>query len=425
MPKTITDIIPPSRRRAMEEKMSAVPEYQNTHSTYDTVPPPPPEPSRPSFSMNASFPWRLAIVALLVVVGSIATVYAFSGAQVSVTPTVSTAKVSGDFTATASSGDLPFEIISVEKIGTQSVKSEGTENANDPAQGTITVYNEQAKVQELIKNTRFETSDGLIFRIRESIKIPAGKPGAPGQAQVSAYADVGGEKYNIGPTTFTLPGLKGTPSFKQVYAKSVNPMTGGFSGVRPSVSEKTRDAQSKTIQTSLKKEIESAVAEKIPEGYILIPGALFVSYAPLPNAPGSDNTVTVQQKGTGTAIIFPNEALAKAIAYQALVDNYNGKPVTLTKVSNLTFSSKDGNPPVPGISSYPFTLQGEAVITWVVDPTEIAASVAGKTRQASQTILSGMHQIEKAVLSLKPFWAGTMPQDPAQIKIIIEKPKVK
>jgi hypothetical protein len=200
------------------------------------------------------------------VIGCVGAIYAFSGAKVVVTPTTNVATVSGDFSATPSAGDLPFEVISVEKVGMQQVKAEGTENANDPSQGTITIYNGQEKPQELIKNTRFETSDGLIFRIHESVKIPAGTATAPGQLQVTAYADAGGEKYNVGPTTFTLPGLKGGASFTLVYAKSTGSMSGGFSGVRPSVSVKTREAQSATIQAGLDKDLKEEVATKIPEG---------------------------------------------------------------------------------------------------------------------------------------------------------------
>jgi hypothetical protein len=31
--------------------------------------------------------------------------------------------------------------------------------------------------------------------------------------------------------------------------------------------------------------------------------------------------------------------------------------------------------------------------------------------------------VDKALLSLKPFWAGTMPEDPAEIKVIVDTSK--
>ncbi len=55
-----------------------------------------------------------------------------------------------------------------------------------------------------------------------------------------------------------------------------------------------------------------------------------------------------------------------------------------------------------------------------MDAEKIAGSVAGKSRDAAETILSGFPEVEKAILSLKPFWAGTMPEDPAEITVIVE-----
>lgn len=429
MPKTITDIIPPSRRRAMEEAGQSVP-YNATAPAYPPAPPnePPYSPGAPRMdSMDkprGKFPWVLAIVALVVVVGSIGAIYAFSGAKVVISPTINVATVTGEFSATPSSGDLPFEVITVEKIGIQQVKAEGTETANDPAQGTIVIYNAQEKVQELIKNTRFETSDGLVFRIHDSVKVPAGSKENPGQLQVTVFADAGGEKYNIGPATFTLPGLKGSAVFELVYAKSTGSMSGGFSGVRPSVSEKTREAQSATIQAGLERDLRAEVLAKMQEGYILVPGAIFISYASLPATAGSDNNVNVQEKGTATAYVFPKQALAKAIAYQS-VGTYAGQTVTLQSADGLTLTPKDNEAPVLGADSFVFTLSGNTNVTWVVDESKITGSIAGKSRQAAQTILAGFPEVDKAVLSLKPFWAGTLPEDPAEIKITIELPKVK
>ncbi len=431
MPKTITDIIPPSRRKALEgeggESIAPPPMPSMDSFTTPTTPPPvPPQPPVrpiPTMSMDRpskKFPWKLLIAAVVVVVVSIGAMYAFSGAKVTVTPVTNAISVTGDFSATPSSGELPFEVITVEKIGIQSVPSEGTETANDPAQGTITIYNTQDKVQELIKNTRFETPDGLIFRIHESIRVPAGSTETPGTLTATAYADVGGEKYNIGPTTFTLPGLKGSPIASQVYAKSETNMSGGFSGTRPSVSQATKDAQSPKIRESLSNELASAIAGSIPEGYVLVPGSIATSFAQMPATAGDDNkSVDVQEKGTATAIIFPNEALAKAIAYRT-IGTYAGQAATVDTTANLSLAPKDGS--VIGASSetFAFTLSGNTTVIWTVDPAKIAGSVAGKSRQAAQTILAGFPEVEKAVLSLKPFWAGSMPEDPEEITVVVE-----
>ena len=371
-----------------------------------------------------NFPWTLVGIAVVVVVASIGIIYAFSGAKVEVTPAASQITVSGSFTATPSSGDLPYEVITVDKVGSKEVNAEGSETANDPASGTITIYNAQAKPQQLIANTRFETSDGLIFRIHDSVTVPAGTDAAPGSIQAAAFADAGGDKYNIGPSTFTLPGLKGGAAFDKVYAKSTAGMTGGFSGTRPSVSDKTKQAQAPAIEQSLGNELKADIAAKVGEDHILIPGAVFITYVPQPPVAGENGKVKVQEKGTATAYVFPKQALAKAIAYQT-IGSYAGQTVTIPDAGTLAFTPSGGAAPVPGAPSMTFSLAGNTTVVWVVDPAKIAGSVAGKSKQAATTILAGFPEVEKAILSLKPFWAGTFPDDPAKITITLKEPKTK
>lgn len=199
-------------------------------------------------------------------------------------------------------------------------------------------------------------------------------------------------------------------------------MSGGFSGVRPSVSVQTREAQSGTIEAELAKSLNEEIATKVPESYILVPGATFITYVGLPDAAGENNNVNVQEKGTAHAYVFPKTGLAKAIATQS-VGTYAGQPVTIESAAGLSLTPKNGEAPVPGADSFAFRLAGTADITWIVDSAKIAGSVAGKSRQAAQTILAGFPEVDKAVLSLKPFWAGSFPEDPAEVKVTVEAAK--
>lgn len=416
MPRTITDIIPPSRRRQMEESRPAM--------DMDAGTPPPPPPMRPSEYKRPKkrFPYMLAGIALLVIALSVGAIYAFAGVKVTIAPRVDTTTVSGEFSATASAGDLPFEVITVDQTATQSVPAEGTEQADVPAQGTITVYNEQAKVQELIKNTRFETSDGLIYRIHDSVKVPAGTASAPGTLDVTVYADAGGAKYNVGPSSFTLPGLKGSALFDQVYARSSGSMTGGFTGTRPSVGEATRSAKMTAMQSGLESGLRAAIAEKIPDGYILVPGSIAISYAPQPDGAGTSSTVAITEKGSAIAVIFPKVALGRALAYR-VVAQYAGQDIAVDDASGLTLTPDADQAIVAGMQSLSFTLSGNVNLDWVVDSSKVASAIAGKSRDSAKAILNGFPEIGKATLVLRPFWESTLPADPAELKVVVEAPK--
>lgn len=407
MNRTLNDIIPPSRRRTLE-----------MDPAQSGPPPMPPRPlsdgpSKPPRALRSGkgFPYGTALVALIVIAGAVAALYYFSGAKVVITPETNSSAIAADFTATAGSGDLPFEVVTVQKTASQTVAAESTETVNDPASGPIVISNTQPSPQTLIKNTRFQTPAGLIFRIHDSVTIPAG-----GNVTATAYADVGGDTYNVGPTTFTVPGLKGSKAFDQVTAKSNAAMTGGFSGTRATVSQATRDQQNTTNQASLQTSLAADMKTKIPAGYVLIPGATFTSFQPQSDTVADGGKVNVNEQGTMVAVVFPEAALGKAIAYK-VVGTYSGQDVTLPDVSGLKLTPSVASPPVNGETTFAFNLSGNANIAWKIDAAKIAGAVAGKTRDSAQVALSGFPEVNKAVLVLRPFWATTFPQDPAKITV--------
>jgi hypothetical protein len=418
MPRTINDIIPPSRRKAMGEPTPIVePPRMDVPLT---SPPgmPPPLYGRP----RRSFPWGTAAIALVVVLASVGALAYFSSAKVVIDPTTNTGTVSGTYTATPSTGDLPFALVNVQKTASESVPAESTVSANDAAQGTVTIYNTQAKAQPLIKNTRFETPAGLVFRIHDSVTVPAGSGVAPGTLNVTAYADSPGADYNIAPTNFTLPGLSGSPQFAQVYAKSTAPMTGGFTGQRAAVSQTTDDAEHAKLQSTLAGQMAGEVTPKVPSGYVLVPGAIFTTYATLPDAADASGGVSVREQANATAVIFPADALARVVATEVIGNQYTGNPVMLKDVSGLSVKTTSSSTPVAS-SPFTFTLGGTATVVWKVDQTKIAAAVAGKSRTSAQSVLSGgFPEISRATLTLRPFWKSTFPTDASKITVVVNNP---
>lgn len=387
--------------------------------------PKPPKPARQQRvpRTGGKFPVGTAVVALIVIAASAGALFAFSKAKVTITPMQKDIMMAGDMLATAGGGTLPFAVVSVEKVATAEVKSEGTENVQQAAQGSIVISNTQAVPQQLIKNTRFETPDGKIYRIRDSITVPASQ-GGPGTLTVTVYADATGESFNIPATTFTLPGLKGSKAFEQVTAKSEGPMTGGFSGVRPTVSQATKDKTYATLKQELTDGIDAAIQAKVPEGYVLLPGASFVTYVSEPDAPAAGGAVSLSQKASATAVVFPRQAIASAIAY-ANDGTYNGQAVTLKKESGLKVTAKTGAAPSATDQEFAFTLEGNASILWVVEGDRIAGAVAGKNRESAETALTGFPEVEKVHILIRPFWSSSFPSDPSKIEVVVLEPSSK
>jgi hypothetical protein len=399
--RTINDIVPPSRRSE-----------------------PDPITSRPSSRTpraSNGFPFK-TVLAVLVVIGlSLGALYYFSSAKVEVTPNTVSAAVQSSFTATQSSGDLPYEIITAQKVASQTVKSNGSKTVTSSASGQITIYNTQSKAQKLIANTRFSTTAGLIFRIHDAVSVPAGSTAKPGTVKATVYADKPGDAYNVAPTSFTIPGFAGTPQATEVYGRSTVAMTGGASGTVPVVDPSDEAQAVKSLSSALAPDLASSLKDKIPAGYTLLPGAATTTYTELaPSASGSTGQVQVQEQGTITAVVFPNTALAKSVATSVAGLGYQGEPVSLLPASNLTLSAVAL--PDVNASSFVFTLAGTASLEYVVDSTRIAAAVSGKTRSAAEVALTNYPEVKRAILILRPFWRQTFPEDPSTITVSVVNP---
>ncbi len=411
MARTLTDIIPPSKRRTLED-MPAHEELSTEEKMSYRVPTPP----RP----RKSFPWGTAFIALLILAICVAALFIFSGTKIQVVPQKVTTNVTADLQATLAGGDLPFEIITVEKTVKKSVPAESTQTANDPASGTITIYNTQNVAQRLVKNTRFQSPEGLIFKIQDSVSIPAGSTATPGSVDAKVYAAEGGDKYNIGATKFTVPGLSGSAAFKAVTGESKAAMTGGFSGTRPSVSEATHSKEAEALKSALQNDLAADASKKVTDDFILLNGASTVTYEEIPDTGDTAGTVAIQEKGKLTAVVFPKQSLAKALATK-VIGTYGGEAITLGGDTKISFTSTQDLSKLDSINQIPFSLAGQVAFEWVINPVEISGAVAGKTRDAAKTILNGLPQVDKAVITLRPFWLNTLPADPSKITVVQEK----
>lgn len=403
--RTLDDIIPPSRKRTVEPLSQPATQ-------------PPREPLR--YDRPPRFPYTTIIAILFVIAASAGALLYFSSAKVEVTPNSVTAEIQGSLTATLSAGDLPFEIITAEKIASQSVKAAGTKAVTSAASGSITIYNIQPQAQRLVANTRFATPAGLIFRIKSPVTIPGGTTAKPGTVTAKVFADQPGSSYNVGPTSFTIPGFKGTPQETLVYAKSSAAMTGGASGNMPVVDPAVAESTKQSLTTALAPDLAASLQAKVPEGYVLLPGAAETSYQELsPEPSATTGMVEVRQQGTMTAVVFPNTALAKAIAASVSGLGYQGEPVSLSPASTLTLTPEDGIP-AQGAASFTFSLAGKANLIYVVDPTRVQAAVSGKTRSAAEVALTNYPEVKRAIIILRPFWRQTFPQDPAAITVEVQ-----
>ncbi|NCD00585.1 hypothetical protein EOL94_00595 [bacterium] len=78
----------------------------------------------------------------------------------------------------------------------------GEEIIGEEVIGKVTLVNNYTKDQPLVATTRLLTQDDKLYRIKDSVTIPAG-----GSVEVDIYADEVKAEMAIGPTKFIIPGL--------------------------------------------------------------------------------------------------------------------------------------------------------------------------------------------------------------------------
>lgn len=80
--------------------------------------------------------------------------------------------------------------------------STGKKSTGGELVGKVKIINNYTKNQPLVATTRLLSPDNKLFRIKDTINVPAG-----GSIEVAVYSDVVSEEMAIAPTKFTIPGL--------------------------------------------------------------------------------------------------------------------------------------------------------------------------------------------------------------------------
>lgn len=323
--------------------------------------------------------------------------------------------------ATAATGTLPYTLQSSDLEDSSVVASQGTVHAEDKASGLITVYNDlQSAPLKLLKNTRFETPDGLIFRAPAEIVIPGKSASKPGQVSVTVIADQAGEKYNVAPGKFTLPGLKSSPdSYAHVYAQSSAAMTGGFIGDKPGVAPGALESARAEVRSRL--EGKARATAIVSESTVSFPDLMQITYQDLPNTTETSGGVRVHESAHVVVPVFAADAFASAVA-DAISADAGDASIALVPGSGFSAQMETASSSL-GADPITFTLSGSARLIWNVDTMALAQALAGRDQAAFQTIVSTVPSIQEAHARIEPFWNKTFPKDPKAIKITVEAVK--
>ncbi len=321
---------------------------------------------------------------------------------------------------------LNYKTLEISESANKVIDSEKEEAVENKASGVITVYNEYKTVpQKLIQNTRFETADGLVYRIKNSITVPAYTESAgkktPGSVDVEVFADVAGEKYNIGKTDFKVPGFKGQEQYDFFYAKSKSEITGGFVGTKNTVATTTLTATVKNLQGQITNQILEKIKAQNTENYVYVYSPENFTFLEAKQNNASGKKVDISLSGTAKIYVLTKSDLSRKIAEKGGRD-YDGAPVLVKDIEKVAIKIKQNN-----VEDKKEVLQnndilnisGDAVVVWQNDLEQVKKDLAGKDKKELSQIISAFPGITKASATFNLFWNSKFPKNVNKINIEI------
>lgn len=354
-------------------------------------------------------------------------IFGRSGAEVQITPRQISHNFDLSLIANREGENLSFEILQIKREAEKSVEAQGEEMVERKASGEIVIYNQHStNPQTLIRNTRFETPAGLIYRIEESVTVPGmterGGEKNPGQIRVKVYADEPGEKHNIGLTDFTIPGFRGLPQYENFFARSATPITGGFVGRMKKVDDQTLETVRGEIRSTLEKTLKETVIEDSNDEFIILTESLEIRFSSLPEQESGNNMVKIRESGEISGIKINKKELEKVLVESAL-GNRDETEIKIPNLEKLVYKITDPKEfhSLSGLSSVVFEIKGTASLAWQINPLTIQGELAGKKQRDLKDILSKFQAVEQATATVKPFWKRSFPSNPKKIDILIKE----
>jgi len=365
----------------------------------------------------------LIIVIILAIIGLISI---FSVSEIKISPKQASATANETIiaqnieTTDGIENVLTYNVIEISEEQTIQISSTGEEEVSSKASGMITIVNNfSEKDQPLVKQTRFETEDGLIYRIEKSLVVPGKTGQTPGSIDAEVFADETGEDYNINQATFTIPGFEGQPQFDGFSAQIKTAIAGGFEGVRKVVSEEDLKSANTDLQDNIKQALSNKINEEVSDEFIIILDDSLYTFGSIKQGATSGSDVSVSVSGNLKALVFSKNDFSKYLAGETLSTFNQGDDLYINNISDIgiTIDAESGS---TNLDQTELKIEGRIEYVWVTDINKLKVALAGKKRKDLKSILEDFPSISKAEAIIKPFWKRKYPTNTSKIEAVID-----
>lgn len=315
---------------------------------------------------------------------------------------------------------ISHETVTTKLDSTDEVAASGTVKIDRKASGKVILYNAyNSAVQKLVTETRLETPNGLVYKLKSAANIPGQKTVngklVPGSIEVEVEASETGEKYNQGFRDFKVVAYKGSDRYEGIYGRSKTSLSNGFSGTVPNIAAK--DIASSTLRIKEKinvsaDEFFTKEAKAKGSNYVYIPRTKKVVFGEVKNEISKDGkTATLTIEATATAVLFDSTTLfAEIIKNQSeqiaeQIEGESGFDNTKEIVYTGDFSKL--NVSLDGETSLLVT--GTTSISSAIDVTKVTRAVSGLSKEQSIGAIKRLVELETIEIDIRPWWNKKLP----------------
>lgn len=324
----------------------------------------------------------------------------------------------------------------------------GVHFKGENARGKITLINKANREWTLVPRTRFQTDDGTVFRIQIYTKVPPATADGPGKIGVDVTADefdiygqVVGDRGNIGPTKFFLPGLRES-SRELLFGESYEPMSGGKTTTIKFISKEDLDSAGKKIKdeilASAQSELEKYVEQKNKIQGInlsLLTGPSSIKkgnpriYVPYELEGQERENFEVSSEVEVSGVAYNKEEFTNILKEELRNRKSPAKKLVNIDENSIAYQIFEKNESA-GKVKVTATIKG--VEEYEIDPDKengrrllkkVTEHILGMNKKNAEKYIQNLPEIDKVVIKTWPMWTPLLPKVPENIEVKIEKPE--
>lgn len=323
-----------------------------------------------------------------------------------------------------SEGEIPGEIIpkKINKVFT--FVPTGQKNIKQKATGKIIIYNTYSSAsQTLVATTRFQTSDGKIYRLVNRTIVPgtqtSGENIEPGSVEADIVADQAGPEYNVSSVDrLTIPGFEGSEKFEKFYGQIAEPVQGGSDGLSLYPTDEDITKAKEQARGQFREDLRSLLMLQLPKNmtYVKDSEEFNILSEKVDVSLTEDKKFSVILEGEMKLFVFEEEeihTLIRALALQVLATEETSEE----KDFSLTYGTPNAEY-ASGIMTLPIEVKADYWKKPDVDA--LKKEIAGKKELDIKEIILKKPGVEAISLSVWPFWVTHAPKNMERITINLE-----